>query len=172
MGTPLFNRRRVGNAWTYDDPEENNAAVQIVLFVGFDLSNFDDWLEQTRDTWRPADLARVLEQRAGLLQACREYNDEAVRAWVQYFHALRFMNEREEFLHPYALLGKQVQHRLPPAGTSKTVYMPKQRSATAIRSRADRIMAATRAGDSIKKIASDEGVSPSTVSRVRRTHKP
>ncbi len=67
----LIRRRRVGANWTYEDPAEAKAAVQLAMFTGFDLSAWDDLIDMTHaahmeDHTRAR--AYMLAERARLLE--------------------------------------------------------------------------------------------------------
>ncbi|MCB1998137.1 MAG: helix-turn-helix domain-containing protein [Rhodoferax sp.] len=149
-------------AWTYADPVVHARALRLDVEHGISLPTIDDWIEAQAWTDKHH-LQRVLQWRARMLRAT---SDDAAEGWGMYMLALVALNERSRLLHRLALIGKGVEHKLPPPGEQRTIYNPK-RPATTTRALHKRIMAATRAGKSAKEIAQAEGISARTVYRVR-----
>jgi hypothetical protein len=153
--------------WTYSDPAVHARVLELALKGVVNLASIDDWIEG--ESWPdPEQLARVLQWRQRILNAT---DDDAAEGWGMFMSTLMAFNVRERFLHPLALVGQQVKHKLAPPGEQRTIYTPKGRTAVKQASRNKRILDATKRGISIDKIARAEGVSPSTVSRVRRLGK-
>jgi hypothetical protein len=154
-------------AWTYTDPAVHERVVELVRKGIVNVASIDDWIEG--ENWpAPDQLTRVLEWRQRILDAT---DDDAAEGWGMFMSTLVAFNARERFLHPLALIGQQVGPKLAPPGEQRTIYTPKGRTAVRQSSRDKRILAATKRGLSIESIAKAEGVSPSTVSRVRRLGK-
>ncbi len=102
-----INRHKKGAAWTYDDPREHAAVFEALVWLGFDMSVFDDWLEGPGWTEEARMNAFVLRQR--FFDAHRAGNTDAVEAWGLLLAQTQRMNLRQAFLHPHAAKGVKFQ---------------------------------------------------------------
>lgn len=96
-------------AWTYEDRSVHSACMRWLLFEGFDLVAFDDYLQE--DVWnRPTakeNLATLIERRAQALKASKDGNHELATAWINFLYVTMYANKRVNFLLPLSRTGKK-----------------------------------------------------------------
>lgn len=146
-------------SWSYDDPDEQRGAMTLLLNYRFNLAALDDWIEGRR--WdNAAALREVLTWRRRAIGAAWDGN----RPLAQTLATMLIMavdSDRRDAKRQLLV------DRLPARGERKTVAMP-QSLPDEIRARNERILAASDRGNSKQAIATAEGVSESTVARIRR----
>lgn len=103
-------------AWTYTDPAEHQAALQLDIEHGINLAAIDDWIDS--GSWPDqAALARVLAWRAMLLECQQAGNGVAAEGWGMFLLTLVQLNVRRRL----AVLGAKssAAHAIAAAATRK-----------------------------------------------------
>jgi len=96
-------------AWLYQDLSVHSACFSWMLLHGFNLVEFDDYLQE--DGWESpaakANLTMLIQRRAQTLQARKDGNLELAFAWLNFLKAARLAGKRMEFLLPLSQTGKK-----------------------------------------------------------------
>jgi DNA-binding CsgD family transcriptional regulator len=151
--------------WTYSDPAVHRAALRLFLKCGINAATIDDWIEA--EAWEDGEqLRRVLGWRGRMLSA---NSIDAAEGWGMFLLTLRDLKRREAFLHPFALVGKQLEGKLPAPGERKTIRMP-QKTALQVKARDKRIVELSKAGKSSSEIGLIVKLSRRQVRRIVKLH--
>ena len=96
-------------AWLYQDLSVHSACLSWMLLYGFNLVEFDDYLQE--DSWdtpaAKANQAMLIQRRAQALQACKDGNNDLAFAWLNFLKAARLAGKRMEFLLPLSQTGQK-----------------------------------------------------------------
>lgn len=96
-------------AWRYQDVNVHSACLSWMLLYGFNLVEFDDYLQE--DGWdsaaAKANQTMLIQRRAQALQARKDGNLELAFAWLNFLKAARLAGKRMAFLLPLSQTGKK-----------------------------------------------------------------
>ena len=96
-------------AWLYQDLSVHSACLSWMLLYGFNLVEFDDYLQE--DGWdtpaAKANQAMLIQRRAQALQARKDGNKDLAFAWLNFLKAARLAGKRMAFLLPLSKTGQK-----------------------------------------------------------------
>jgi hypothetical protein len=97
----LMGTQHIGkDSWVYEDKKEHSLVLKVAIRWGFDLPDFDTWLDKLEPCVAKDEL---VERRNSLIHQ----SSDALRGNIEFLKLRREGIERDEFLVPLALAGKK-----------------------------------------------------------------
>ncbi len=96
-------------AWLYQDLSVHSACLSWMLLYGFNLVEFDDYLQE--DGWdspaAKANQAMLIQRRAQALQARKDGNNDLAFAWLNFMALAKRTIKHMEVMTPLSKTGKK-----------------------------------------------------------------
>jgi hypothetical protein len=103
-------------AWLYEDPAEHTFIFVALLTYGFDIAEFDSFLESIANSPRGQEL---FEWRQNALEADRTSNYLALEGWLNALNISWYEAKKSEFLRPLAIKGKKAEESVGKGGQKR-----------------------------------------------------
>jgi len=119
MGDTIPKRIFVDDVWVYANKSENSLILKIALSWGFNIPDFDTWLEKLEPCKAKSELILL---RKNLVKE----KIEALKGCVQFLQSQMFLIKREDFLLPLAISGNARQTALSRGGNNAKILKTKK----------------------------------------------
>lgn len=150
-------------AWVYDDPEVHELALLWLLERGFNLADFDDWVE--RSVVAPARRQELLALRARAIEAERAGNAAAVESWLLCLQALQELDVRQKTMLPHVEADLHYRRNQAARAKLRSAALTPAAKKRMVQQYMDRVRNGQKYG-AIKALARAFGVSERTVSSI------